>query len=392
MRRSEDMKRARAAAIVFRSTHRGRMHHVAESKLIKRAPPTWGSEFSGNFFRSRLVPVDVRGVVRYWLIVFALTLSALLPALRVLHAQQEPTGLPTFRVEVELVNVYCTVRDKKGRLVTDLTKEDFILKEDGKTREILYFSKVTDLPLTLALLIDVSPSQRRLIETEKAAAAAFFRQVLRPKDQACLISFGPDVELHQDFTNSARFLSLALEDLEVRGSPTGILPPPVPTASKPKGTVLYDAVWVTARDKLLQEVGRKAMILITDGVDFGSIVDLKEAIREAHRADAVIYAIYYFDPEAYRTPTGWLYRPSDSALKKMIRETGGRIFRVSKKWPLDRIFQEIQAELRSQYALGFIPGYKKKDGSYHRIEVKTKRRGLKVTARRGYYALPTEPE
>lgn len=308
-------------------------------------------------------------------------------------AQQElPEQLPTFRVDVELVNVFCTVRDKYGRFVTDLNKEDFIVKEDGRVREIRHFARVSDLPLTLALMVDVSPSQERLLESEKVAAATFFRQVLRPKDVACLISFGPDVILHQDFTSSPSFLVDALNDLEIRGSPSGILPPPVPTASKPKGTVLFDAVWVTAREKLLNEAGRKAMILITDGVDFGSKVELEEALIEAHRADAVIYAIYYFDPEAYRTPHGWLYRPSDSALKKLASETGGQVFRVSKKWPLSRIFEEIQNELRSQYALAFVPAHQQKDGSYHKIEVETKRKDLKVMSRRGYYALPANPE
>jgi VWFA-related protein len=296
-----------------------------------------------------------------------------------------PEQAPVIKVEVDVVNVLCSVRDKNGRLITDLSKEDFELYEDGQRQEIRYFSRETDLPLTLGLLVDVSRSQERLIEQEKRAAAQFLSQVLRKKDLAFLISFGPDVQLEQDLTNSQRLLRAALEGLRVRSDPSGLYPGPVPTATKPRGTVLFDAVYLAAEEKLRAEVGRKAMVVISDGVDMGSRVKLADAIRAAHRADAIIYSIYFFDPGAYR---GFWGGVSDRDLKTMSEETGGRLFRVGRNRPLESIFEEIQQELRSQYSLGYTPTNTVRDGKFRRIEIRTRRKDLRVQARKGYYAEP----
>src|SRR6058998_2603984 len=151
---------------------------------------------------------------------------------------------PSIKVDVDVVNVLCSVRNKAGGLVSNLGKDDFTLLEDGKPQTIKYFTRDTDLPLTIGLLIDISGSQARLIEDERRAAYQFFSQVLRKKDMAFLISFGPEAELLQDFTNSPRLLQSALEGLHVESGVGGLHPGPVPTASTMRGTVLYDAVYL----------------------------------------------------------------------------------------------------------------------------------------------------
>jgi VWFA-related protein len=314
----------------------------------------------------------------------------ILAAVVVLSGAQSQTSeqqMPTIQVNVDVVNILCSVRDKRGALVSNLTKDDFIVEEDGKPQQIRYFAREVDLPLTIGVLFDVSLSQRNLIETERRAAAGFFASVLRRKDMAFLISFGPEVELVQDFTNSVTLLRNALDTLKAQGSVGGLGPSPVPTIYKPRGTVLFDAVYLAATEKLRQEVGRKAIVLITDGVDQGSRLKLQDALEAAHRADAIIYSIYYVDPSAYFGSRGALLGGvSDADLRKMSDETGGRLFKVSKKLPLEEVFQQIQDEMRSQYAIGYVPANPLKNGSYHRLEVTTRQKDLKVQARKGYYA------
>jgi VWFA-related protein len=270
-------------------------------------------------------------------------------------------------------------------LVPDLAKEDFLVTEEGKPQEIRYFSRQTDLPLTIGLLIDVSGSQKNLLETEKRTADQFFAKVLQKKDLAFLISFGPDAELVQDSTNSIPLLRRALESLRIRQDFSGVYPGPVPTATHPRGTVLFDAVYLASVEKLRHEVGRKAIIVITDGVDIGSRVKLTEAIAEAQKADAIIYSIHYVDPRAYGFPA-YGVAAGESDLKRMSEETGGRLFRVDRKYTLDRIFSEIQEEMRSQYALGYVPAEPPAPGTYRRLEVRVRQKGMKVQARKGYYA------
>lgn len=313
---------------------------------------------------------------------FAVTAAAMLVA-----PAQEPQETPTIKVEVDVVNILCSVRDKRGGLISGLDKGDFTVKEDGKTQEIRYFARETDLPLTLGLLVDVSMSQERLIDIERRAAAQFFSQVLRKKDMAFLISFGPEVELLQDYTNSQTLLRNGLDDLHVRGAVGGPLPGPVPTISQPRGTVLHDAVYLASNEKLRGEVGRKAIVLITDGIDTGSRMKLEQAIEAAQKADAIIYSIDYYDPSAYYRGGFSFGGGDDSALRKMSEETGGRLFKVSKKNTLDDIFKQIQEEMRSQYSIGYSPANSAKDGSFRRLEVGTTRKDLKVQARKGYYAV-----
>jgi VWFA-related protein len=236
----------------------------------------------------------------------------------------------------------------------------------------------------MGMLVDVSGSQETVLRTEQHAGAAFFRKVLRKKDLAFLISFGPEVELMQDYTASPDYLQRALDRLEIRGGTPNVgLPGPVPTIGQPRGTVLYDAVWLAAREKLNGEVGRKALILLTDGVDMGSRVSRDDAIEAAQKADAIIYSIYYVDPRMYAGTGFW---PSSGDLKKLSEETGGRLFEVDRKFSLDEVFSQIQEELRSQYAIGYNPTNPSKDGSFRKVEIKAKRKDVKVQARKGYFA------
>ncbi len=299
---------------------------------------------------------------------------------------QQPidADLPTIKVDVNLVNVLFSVRDKKGTLIPGLTKDDVHVLEDGKEQQIHVFTKESDLPLTIGLLVDVSRSQENLIEIERRAALQFFRQVLRHKDLAFLISFGSEAELVQDYTNSTKLLDAGLNQLRVDAPVGGFGPGPVPTVGQPRGTILFDAVYLAANEKLKGEVGRKAMILITDGVDQGSRLKLREALEAAQKADCIIYSIYYVDWRAYGPFGGGGGGEGD--LKKMSEETGGRVFKVDRKYTLDMIFDEIQREMRSQYSLGYSPTNTARDGSFRRLEIRTNHKDYRVQARKGYYA------
>ena len=300
--------------------------------------------------------------------------------------QKPPEEAPApIQVEVNVVNILATVHNKGGGLVGNLTKDDFTLSEDGQTQTIKYFTRETDLPLTIGLLVDVSGSQRNLIDIEREAAYQFFSQVLRKKDLAFLISFGEDAELLQDFTSSSRLLQSGLQHLQVNSGVQGIHPGPVPTVGQPRGTVLYDAVYLACHDQMSQQVGRKAVVLITDGMDEGSRLKIEEAISAAQRADAVIYSIYYVDRAAYGG-FGYFGGVTDSYLRRMSDETGGRVFKVDRKNTLPDVFKELQDEMRSQYAIGYQPTNDKHDGSFRRVDLRVADKNLKVQARKGYYS------
>jgi VWFA-related protein len=303
-------------------------------------------------------------------------------------AQDEP-----IRVDVNLVSVLASVRGKGGALIGNLQKDDFKIYEDGKEQQIKNFTRETDLPLTLGLLVDTSASQERLVDIEQRAASQFFSKVLRPKDQAFLIQFGAEAELLQDLTNSARLLQDGLKQLRLSVPLGGLHPGPVPTMQNQAGTILYDAVYLAANEKLKREVGRKAMVLITDGVDTGSKISRDKAIESAQKSDAIIYSIYYVDRAAYGGGFGTISLGGgggESELRRMSSETGGQVFKVDRNHSLDEIFREIQDEMRSQYAISYQPPNPKRDGSYHKIDIKLANKDYKPQARKGYYAV--EPE
>lgn len=325
----------------------------------------------------------------------SLTLATLLilPIVLIrLDAQQpqkveDDIGEP-IKVDVDVVNLYCAVRNKQNALISTLEKGDFTLAEDGTQQTIKYFTRETDLPLTIGLLVDVSNSQRNLIETERRAANSFFASVLQKKDVAFLISFGADSELLQDVTGSPRVLQDGLNRMKLNGGFSGINSGPVPTMSHARGTVLYDAVFVASNDMLAKEVGRKAIVLITDGEDQGSTETMKAAIEAAQKADAIIYGILYVDRQFYGGFGGGY--SGESVLKQMSEETGGRLFQVDRKNNLESIFNQIQQEMRTQYAIGYTPTNGKKDGSFRKIDLRASNKDLKVQVRKGYYALPNQ--
>lgn len=298
---------------------------------------------------------------------------------------------PTIRVNVDLVNIFFTVKTKKGgQLIPNLKKEDFSVAEDGKPQTIQRFSRESDLPLTLGLLIDISASQERLIEIEREAASQFFTSVIRPKDEAFLISFGKSTDLLQDFTSSPRQLSSALRDLRGDGQSSAGLYNPGPVGGNmgtPKGTLLFDAIYLASNEKLKSEVGRKALILITDGEDQGSTYKLRDAVAAAQRSDAIIYSIYYVDRQFYGRGAFVIGGGGgESGLEKMSDETGGHVFKVDSKHSLSDIFKEIQEEMRNQYSLGYSPTNPAQDGTFRKIQLKVDNSDYRVQCRSGYYA------
>jgi len=291
---------------------------------------------------------------------------------------------PTIKVEVDLVNIFCSVRDKSGSYISTLTKDDFQVLEDGKAQELKFFARETNLPLTIGLLVDVSRSQEALIDVEREASLRFFSRVLRQKDMAFVISFGVDSDLLQDYTNSIPLLRKALMGLRLNAGTGGISPMPSPVPVQQRGTVLYEAVFLAADEKLKSEVGRKAMVVITDGNDYGSRIKIEKAIESAQRADAIIYSVLYEDPR-YTSPM-FGGASGEGPLKKMADETGGRIFRVSRRLTLDEIYDQIQQEMRSQYALGYTPTNSSRDGAFRKLDIRARGKELKVQARKGYYS------
>ena len=320
--------------------------------------------------------------------VFA-TAFALLVALSQSAAQTaevQPVGdEPTFTTDVRVVNVLATVKDRNGRLVSTLGKEDFILSEDGVRQEIQYFAHQTDLPLTIGLLIDTSGSQKALIPEERRAGSQFFRSVLRPeKDLAFLMSFDRNVELLQDYTSSQGLLERGLDELQVE-VPTGGFHPNPTGNKKQTSTALHDALFLAADELFRNQVGRKAVVVISDGFDVGSKVNLKAAIEAAQRSDVVVYTIQYMDRQFARGMNVFYSGSGTSTLKKMANETGGSFFTVSRNMRLATIFQQIEDEMRSQYSIGYSPREDLGRSGFRKITLKSPRRGVKIQARAGYY-------
>ena len=297
---------------------------------------------------------------------------------------EEP--IQTFKAEVNVVNLFFNVKDKHGMLIPNLTKDDFQVFEDGKPQTIKYFSAESNQPLTLGIMIDTSASQTRVLTIEQESCAEFLRQVLRSKDLAFVINFDTDVNLDQDFTNNVHDLTRALNKMEINagmgGGPPGLGGGPIPTT--PRGTLLYDAIYLGADEKLKNEVGRKAMIIFTDGEDQGSRLKIHDAIEAAQKADTICYVILIADRGFY----GGFGYSGDSEMKKLAEQTGGRVIEVGNKQDkLRQAFEQIQNELRSQYSIGYTPTNAKLDGTYRKIQIHPKNGDYKMQARQGYYAM-----
>jgi VWFA-related protein len=332
-------------------------------------------------------------------------------------------GQPKIAVEVKTVSVLATVRDKHGKIVSNLTKDDFQLDEDGRPQTINYFAHESDLPLRLGLLVDTSLSQRKVLDQERSASYSFLDKLLRQdKDLAFVIHFDREVELLQDFTPSRPQLQAALQKLSTpqfdggggsngggggngngggggggrgRGSHGG-------------GTLLYDAIFLGSDELMSKQQGRKALIILSDGVDHGSRETMAEAIATAQRADTIIYSILFADEEEnYNRPGGFgmgghgggmgggrgggrypqqEQRPDGKKILEQIsKETGGRMFKVSKKETVDAIYAEIEEDLRNQYSLAYTPDMGNTVG-YHKIHLAIgKQKDLVIQARDGYY-------
>ena len=284
---------------------------------------------------------------------------------------------PSFSTDVKVVNVLATVRAKNGELIRGLTKDDFSLSEDGRPQTIRYFSPESDLPLTLGLMVDTSASQRRVLDAERGACFHFLDRVLRGnQDRVFIMQFDSAVELRQELTSSRQKLddALALVDSETfrqlqiqRGG----------------GTLLYDAV-VKASTEIMKPLrGRKALIVLSDGVDFGSEDTLTEAVEAAQRTETLSYSILFSDAGAYGILGG---KDGKGVLMRLSKDTGGGFFEVSKKLSLDQIFDRIQEELRSQYNLGYVSDMPVRVSEFRSIQLAAKQKGLTVQARTKYWA------
>jgi VWFA-related protein len=316
---------------------------------------------------------------------------------------------PVIRGGVALVDLLVTVRDKKGGFPKDLTKADFKVFEDGKQQEIRTVTHDLDVPLTIGMLVDISGSVAKEVPGERKAARQFFDQVLRPQDKAFVISFAGSATLLQDVTGSIDKLQGGLDDIippnpyasvnpdvvfaQFPGGPR--FPMPIPPQRRPVprtggggrnpggwqtigGTVMYDAVFL-ASDEVLQPVeGRKAIILITDGQDQGSKVTLNTALEMAQKYNVIVYSIQVRSAMGRNVP----------ALDTLSTQTGGRVYKLNKN--LDKIFKDINDELRSQYSVSYVPSEAGRRGAFHEVDVQMVNKNYKAQARKGYYGTQTE--
>lgn len=324
-----------------------------------------------------------------------------------------------FSTDVKVVNVLVAVRDKQGKIINDLGKDDFDLSEEGRPQTIRYFTRETDAPLTLGLLVDTSLSQRRVLGEEKDASRRFIEKVLREdRDQTFLIHFDHDTELLQDLTSSRSKLERALDDVQLpddarpqlRGGGGGYPGggggyPSGGRRSNQPGTTMYDAVQLASDELMRKRMGRKALILLTDGVDNGSKDTLSQAIEAAQRTDTLVYSIWFTGDEqqptqpfggggggyggrhrggGYPQPMRAQGPDGKKILQQISRETGGGFYEVGKKLSIDQIYDRIEEELRNQYSLGFTPD-KADSFGFRKIAVTVKQKGLIVQTREGYY-------
>jgi VWFA-related protein len=345
------------------------------------------------YFRSRVLPIAVLAALAASQFAFAQQPASPPPASSQQPANpdqksddsQQPTE--TLKVNVNVVQLFFNVKDKHGALIPNMTKDDFEIAEDGKPQTIKYFAAESNLPLTIGMLIDSSGSQRNVIDMEKEVGGAFLRQILTDKDEAFVISFDISVDLLQDFTRDNHRLQAALNKAKVNvdyssGGVPGMGGGPVPQRGNSPGTLLYDAVYLSAHDMLAKEVGRKAMILLTDGQDEGSRLKIQEAIEAAQKADAIVYVLLCADRGFY----GGFGYSGESEMHKLTEQTGGRVINVGNKFDkLRDAFDQIAAELRSQYNIGYTPTNTKQDGTYRKLEIKNKQ-NYKIQSRAGYYA------
>jgi Ca-activated chloride channel family protein len=291
---------------------------------------------------------------------------------------QDEQPVTTLKIGTRIVAVNAVVLDANGQQVRDMNKEDFELKQDGKPIEIRYFSEDSDLPLTLGLLVDTSGSQKTFIEDEIRASDLFFHAMLRrPTDRALLVQFDTEVLLRQSMTSSATALENTLRYLDMPRGPT--------MDSTRNGTQLYDAIVKTSTTWLGREPGRRAMVLLTDGVDTTSRATLEQAITAAQKADVAVYSVQYSAVGEFgRSTQNREWAQGLKVLQDISSATGGRVFMVTTTMKLRDIFEEIERDMRLQYQMGYTPP-ESKPGEYHKIELKVAGKKMTIHARKGYY-------
>jgi VWFA-related protein len=279
------------------------------------------------------------------------------------------------RVQVNLVNLFATVRDKHKAIVTGLKQDDFQVYEDGQLQEITYFSAESNLPITVGMLMDTSGSEYYMLSGEKEAGSRFLARVMRKGDLAMVMSFDTDVDLLADFTDDRGMLNRAINRAQINAPSGGMIAQGPLPSSGTGGTNFYDAVYLAAHDKLSSEAGRKAIIVLTDAEDTGSKLSLQDAIEAAQRTDTVVHILLVAADGGDQT-----------VAKRLTDETGGRMIVVRSEKNLEQAFDQISEELRSQYTVGYSPSNKKHDGSYRKIKMEMKDKEYSVLTRRGYYA------
>lgn len=292
--------------------------------------------------------------------------------------QQQPNEGVT-HLNVNLVRLYVTVRDHHGAIIQNLEKKDFRVYEDGKEQTIAFFSKDMTDPITLAMMIDTSGSQVDLLDAEKQTASRFLRDILRKDDLAMLVSFDTQTNLLADFTDNQEILQAALQKAEIN-APVSL----GPTNLNQQGTVLYDAIYQVCLDKLPSETGRKALIILTDAEDEGSNETLQNAIVAAQEANAVVHVLLIAERGFY-FGAGMGYTGGTVA-REMAAQTGGRVISIRNDKDLDKAFDQISQELRSQYILAYYPTDTTANGAFRKVKVETTTPGLRVLTRQGYYA------
>jgi len=303
--------------------------------------------------------------------------------------QQAPNGIPgqSIKATSVAVNVYVIAEGRHGRLIRDLNKDDFELSEDATPQKIGFFSRETNVVLSLGVAMDTSVSQGRLLGVQQEAAKTFLRSVLRGGDQAFVMSFDTDVKLLRDFTNVSSELARAIDSAEINETGRSILREDA--ASPAGGTRLYDAVFLASDELMKARFGRKVLVLVTDGEDQGSKTNLQKSIESAQSAGVIVYSIVVSDPEFYSLMGGTYH--GDTSVRKLARETGGRTIRAKSIEQLGPAFEQIARELRSQYLLVYSPSKPRHDRSFRRIQVKVRGHNYLVRTRSGYYDHSDEP-
>lgn len=306
-------------------------------------------------------------------------LSLVLCALLLIPATAQNDSSPTFKVDVKLVNVFVSVTDAQGSPIGNLTKDDFKLREDGVPQKISVFAKESALPLSIVLAVDTSSSTRKDIRLELEAARRFIHSMIRPQDSVALYTFATDVREMTPFTSRLKQVDNAINQVEVGGA-----------------TCMYDAVYLGAK-ALINRQGRKVLVLITDGGDTASSIGYREALRAAQQSEALVYSLIDVPVEASAgRNTG-----GEHALIQMSTDTGGRYFYAASVSQLEKAFEEISDELRTQYLLAYYPVDRLARSDFREIEVTARPHSsqgqgssdpedLVVRARRGYYTSKLE--